>query len=100
MNHHTKMPPTVDMRRHRLLLPLAFAFIAVLFAATQLVSWGKARAARQEAHKITSNMVTSIELIARMTRDIDTERFLIDEHILETDDAAQARIEALVAQAD
>jgi signal transduction histidine kinase len=88
------------MRRHRRLLPLAFAGIAVLFAATQWVSWQKARGAREETQKIVGNMVASMGLVSRMTRDIETERFLIDEHILETGEAEQLRVEALVAQSD
>ncbi|MDB4966130.1 MAG: Phytochrome, two-component sensor histidine kinase [Myxococcales bacterium] len=81
-------------------MPLAFVGIAALFAGTQLASWQKSLGAREETRKIATNMVASIELVSRMTRDVDTERFLVDEHILESRASAQLRVEAQVAQAD
>ncbi|MGZ3440915.1 MAG: sensor histidine kinase [Polyangia bacterium] len=85
------------MRSWRLLLS-SFAVIAVLFAATTLVTWQRGRRFRTEIATAMRDSLTSAELVSRLERDLQGERQLIDSHILENERRGQALLETRMSE--
>src|SRR5919197_901818 len=76
----------------RLVLPLAFVLIAVLFAATNAAALQRARTVRRQTEEIVRAALSRVELVTRMGGDVDHERLLIDEHIFEKERYAMRRV--------
>jgi signal transduction histidine kinase len=79
-------------------LMLAFASIALLFGLTDVAALLQMRQVRAQTDRIVTNTLHSIDLVARMGRDIDRERLLVDEHIFEHERVSMARVEAQLEQ--
>ena len=75
------------------LLLTCFAVIALLFAATKVVSWVRGRQLHAAIQKTMRDALSSAELVARMGRDLDGERQFLDNHILESNRAGMERVE-------
>jgi signal transduction histidine kinase len=85
------------VRSWRLLLS-SFAVIAVLFAATNLVTWHRGRRLRADIEGAMRDSLASAELVARLGRDLQSERQLIDNHILEHEPSGMTLLEARLAE--
>jgi C4-dicarboxylate-specific signal transduction histidine kinase len=79
-------------------LLLSFAVIAVLFGVTNLVTWQRGRRFRSEIELAMRDSVASAELVARIGRDLDGERQLIDTHIAEKERIGMSLVEARMAE--
>jgi signal transduction histidine kinase len=90
------MPAT---RRTRYMLVGTFSAIALLLLASQLVGYLHARQVDNKVDLVTSDALTSIELIGRMAVDLQREHILIDRHIVAQKPAEMAKIEKQVMQA-
>lgn len=84
------MPAT---RRTRYLLFGTFGAIALMLLGTQAVGYMHAETVDRNVDLITNNALTSIELIGRMSVDLQREHILIDRHIYEHDARQMALIE-------
>ena len=71
----------------------AFGAIALMLVATQAVGYMHAETVDRNVDLITNNALTSIELIGRMSVDLQREHILIDRHIYEHEPKVMARIE-------
>jgi len=78
--------------RSRLVLPLAFVLIALLFAATNAAALHRASTVRRETEAIVRSALSRVELVTRIGGDLDRERLLIDEHIFEKERYAMKRV--------
>ena len=78
------------------LLLTCFAVIALLFAATKVVTGARGRSLHASIDRAMSDALTSAELISRMGRDLEGERSLFDTHILEKQNVAMSRIDARI----
>jgi len=81
------------MRTWRLLLT-CFGVIALLFAATKVVTWARGRTLHASIDRAMEDALTSAELISRMGRDLEGQRGLFDTHILERENVEMSRTEA------
>lgn len=70
-------------RRTQLLLGLSFGGLAWLMVLVQLFSYFKAREVQTNVDLIAENALSSIKLVERMGMNIQRQRILIDEHIIE-----------------
>jgi signal transduction histidine kinase len=87
----------LSSRRHLL---AAFGAIAALFGATSLAAVYESRSMTLETDTLIERTLESVELIARMGRDLGHRRQLLDAHILEREPVDMARLEAEVAAAE
>ena len=89
-------------RRSRSLLVAALVMIATVFLTADYTVLQRLNEMQDETRKIVETMLTSVELVSRMGRDITRERRLIVSHILQTDRASMSVIEGQIAdlQAD
>ena len=85
------------VRSWRLLLS-SFAVIAVLFATTTLVTWQRGRRFRVEIEGAMRDSLTSAELVSRLGRDLQSERQLLDSHILENERSGMMQLEARMSE--
>jgi two-component system, OmpR family, sensor kinase len=76
----------------------AFGAIALLFAAINLGVMLSTRQTRLETRQIIENLLTGVELVARITRDVDQERILIDTTIFELAPTGTNQVEAQLTQ--
>ena len=72
--------------------------MALLFGVTDLLAMRRVAQLRAEADDIVQDMLTDIELLSRMQRDVDHVRVLADRHIFERSRAAMAALEEELAQ--
>jgi signal transduction histidine kinase len=92
------MPTTPPPRLPgRVLWFLPFLAIAALFALAWLSAMRHAAAVRARDQSLVTDMLGSVQLVARMGRDIDRIRFLIEDHIFEHDAAEMQRLEDRIA---
>jgi hypothetical protein len=77
-------------------LLLAFILIGSVFVASNSVTLYRAHEIERGSHVIIEEMLTSVELVSRMARDLSRERRLVDAHIIEQRAAAMADIEAQI----
>jgi signal transduction histidine kinase len=83
----------------RLLRP-AFGAIVATFLVANGVAMHEAQVIQQKDQLLVDNMLTSIELVSRLGRDVDQRRLLVDEHIFEARTEDMARIERRLARVD
>ena len=74
-----------------------FVVIAGLFAASDAVNMRQLTATREENLLLVRNMLASVELVTRMSREIDRTRLLVDAHIFEKGTVEMAGIEQQLA---
>lgn len=74
-------------------LLIALALIAVLFATQGLISHQLTSSIEERSWRIERASILSVEQLARIARDLERERILIDDHIMETDPTRMADIE-------
>src|SRR5215467_15528500 len=86
-------------RRSRSLLLLALLVIGIVFLGGDYTVVHRLNTMQSKTNEIVENMLSSVELVARMGRDISRERRLIDAHILESEPNALPEIEAQIAEA-
>ncbi len=91
------MSPLSRVASWRLLLT-CFALIALLFAATKVITWLRGRQLHSAIERTMRDALTSAELISRMGRDLDSERQLIDTHILESERTEMTQAEARLSE--
>jgi signal transduction histidine kinase len=91
------MQPWKDERRTRTMLRAAFGGIVALLLASQILGYFQGSTAQDTVAAIEDNVVTSIELIARMSYDVQRKRLLIDRHIFENEPPQMAAIERQIA---
>jgi signal transduction histidine kinase len=79
-----------------------FVAIAALFVLTDLSAMQHATALRSQSNSLVTNMLTSVQLVLRMGRDIDQLRILTEAHIFEatTVDMALAEEQIAAVQVD
>jgi signal transduction histidine kinase len=83
----------------RLQLRVAFGAIAALFVAVGVASLWRASAVRTQTRLLVGDMLESVELVARLSRDVGRQRRLIDSHIFVRDPAEMRRLEKDLAEA-
>ena len=100
----TALPPTLRARRR--VLPGAFAAVIIVFilvnalvAASVYVALGT-KGVQSRTREIVSGALSGVELVARVQRDVDRERHLIDAHIFETQAATMAGLEARITDVE
>ncbi len=71
-----------------------FLLMAALFSGADMVAVQRLSGIRAETDAIAGEMLTRIELISRMRRDMEQIRLLMDEHVLESQPAAVAARDA------
>jgi two-component system, OmpR family, sensor kinase len=81
------------------LLAGAFVTIVLLFLFSRLAGTLIARYVLRTNKAIVADMLESIELVSRMSRDVDRERMLLDDHIIEARAVPMAAIEQLIYDA-
>jgi two-component system, OmpR family, sensor kinase len=89
-----------DERRTRTMLRAAFGGIVALLLVSQVLGYFEGSAAQDSVAAIEDNAVTSIQLIERMSYDVQRTQILIDRHIrhvLEYEAAQMAEIERQIA---
>lgn len=79
--------------RSRALLFTAFIVIAGVFVAADYTVVYRLRATERETHTIVQNMLTSVELVSRMGKDVARERRFTDAHLLAGNADAKSAIE-------
>jgi signal transduction histidine kinase len=86
--------------RSRALPILPFVLIAALFAAGDVLAVRQARESRSEARQLVENMLASVQLVTRMSHDIEHKHLLLNEHILENDPQEMAKLEGEMGATD
>src|SRR5579872_2155677 len=86
-----------DERRTRPMLRAAFGGIVALVLASQILGYLQGSTAQDTVAVIEDNAVTSIQLIGRMSYDVQRKRILIDRHIFEYEASQMAAIERQIA---
>jgi signal transduction histidine kinase len=81
-------------------LVLCFTFDAALFVATRTVTSLRGRELHAATEQAMRDTLTSAELIARMGRDLASERQLIDTHIAAREASTMARLDERLGQLD
>jgi len=81
-------------------LPWAFGSIAALFVLSTMASIFWADRAVRESHLIAENMLVSVELVSRISRDLDLGRILVSEHIFAKESADMGAIERRISEVD
>jgi signal transduction histidine kinase len=84
-----KMPRSASRRT----LAVALAVIAALFVAQGGVIRHLAHTVESRAWQLEQDSIRSVELLARISRDLERERILVDDHITTKDAAEMAAIE-------
>jgi signal transduction histidine kinase len=79
---------------------LPFLLLAVLFAVTDLLAMRRVAQLRAEAEDIEQDMLTDIELVARMRRDVYHLKLLVDAGVFEKDSAATLDARVAKTKAD
>jgi signal transduction histidine kinase len=86
-------PPSPVPRLGGWLLRSAFAAIVATFLLANGVAMHEAQVVQQKNQLLVDDMLTSIQLVSRLGRDVDQRRLLVDEHIFEARTEDMARIE-------
>jgi signal transduction histidine kinase len=94
----TASPPEAATGRSRRTLALGFAAIAIIVVVEGGVDGYLTRSAQQSSRISELNALASIELIDRITRDVDQERVLVGDHIYEAEQPKMAEIEGRLAK--
>jgi signal transduction histidine kinase len=81
----------------RALLFPSFVLIAVLFASANGLALYRGSALRRQTRELVGGMVNAVELVTRVSRDIDRERHLAEAHVVATAPADMLRLEAQIA---
>src|SRR3954471_12225472 len=81
-------------------LVICFTLDAALFVATRTITSLRGRELHAATEQAMRDTLTSAELIARMGRDLASERQLIDTHIAAREASAMARLDDRLAQLD
>jgi signal transduction histidine kinase len=81
-------------------LSAAFAAIILAFALANAITMMAAQRRESETRAIIQNTLTSIELVARLGRDLAEQRRLVDAHVYEKEAVDMGRLEAEIAQID
>jgi signal transduction histidine kinase len=84
-------------RRHPLVVLAPFVLLAALIACTDLLAMRRVSQLRAETENLVADMLTDIELVSRMHRDLDRINLLTDRHIFETDRSAMEALDAQIA---
>ncbi len=84
----------------RFVLRGAFLLIIGGFALTNVASLLEMQSGHAKNDLVVDNMLTSIELVSRIARDIDQKRLLLDAHILESGTPSMQAVEARLAKLD
>jgi signal transduction histidine kinase len=92
--------PADVLARNRLVLRGGFLLIIGAFVLSNVVFLLQMRAAAARNHVLVDNMLTSIERVSRLARDIDQKRLLVDAHIFETTTQSMKVVEAKIARID
>ncbi len=89
------MPVQPPYRRGaRRWLLLGFIGVAVIFVAQAAIGFSWTSASGRSARRLYEDALTSIEVVSRISRDLDRERILLDDHVFVTDPAKVAALEA------
>jgi signal transduction histidine kinase len=86
-----------DERHTRTMLRAAFGGIAALLVVSQILGYFRWNAAQSTVATIEGDALASVQLIGRMSYDIQRERILVCRHVLERDAARMAAIEQQIA---
>jgi signal transduction histidine kinase len=78
----------------------SFIVIVATFVLANIVSIYEIRTSQAEVRLITRHAATNIELVARLSRDLDQKRLLLENHILEKQVGDMDRIEAELDKVD
>jgi hypothetical protein len=92
----------VQTRPSRAGIPNVWSFILIIlgFVLSNAVSLHEMRNSQAQVRLIAQYAATDIDLAARLSRDLDRKRSLIESHILEKEPADMDRIEAELAHVD
>jgi signal transduction histidine kinase len=74
--------------------------MVLIFGLVNVVGIYVASISQRERRSVVEDAIVSVELVARLARDIDQKRILLGEHILESKPEAMARIEKKMAVVD
>jgi len=85
--------------RTRLVLSLTFGGVAMLLLLTHLISRWRSRELQHSVDLIVDNALASVQLVERMGMDLEREKILLDQHILEDRRAAMDEVEAQLGAA-
>jgi signal transduction histidine kinase len=75
----------------------SFIIIVIAFVIGNLVSIFEMRNSQAQVRLITKHAASNIEVVARLSRDLDQKRFLVQNHIFEKEPRDMDRIEAQIA---
>ncbi len=75
----------------------SFIVIVAAFVLGNIVSIYEMRKSQMQVRLISRHAATNIELVARLSRDLDQQRFLVDHHIFEKQTIDMIRIESKLA---
>lgn len=92
------MATHLALKRTRFWLVLGLAGIGSIFVLQALVNTMRMLWSHAAETKIYSSSIASVEQLGRISRDIDQERILIDDHIFESGSAEMAQIETRLAE--
>jgi signal transduction histidine kinase len=90
-------PSTAPKRASRPFLALAFALVVLISLAMATVTAVRTRSLEVQARDLVGAVVVNTREIARVQRDLDQMRFLIDEHVFERSEPAMEVIEQQIA---
>jgi two-component system OmpR family sensor kinase len=92
--------PAEVLSRKRLVLRGGFLLIIGAFVLSNVFSLFQMGAVGRRNHVIVANLLSSIELVSRIARDIDQKRLLVDAHIFESTRQDMKAVEAKMANVD
>jgi signal transduction histidine kinase len=81
----------------RLLFLAPFLLLALLFAWTDLLAMRRVSQLRAETENVVQDMLTDVELVSRMRRDLDHVRILAHRYVFEKDGATLTALDAQIA---
>jgi signal transduction histidine kinase len=99
-NWAAKTGKTGSMRPSRRFVAVAFALVAAWVPVVTLFAVFQALSLQRRTHEIADTVLTSVRLVGRLENEVEKKQTLIDEHILATDFAEMAGLEARLAVLD
>ena len=99
-NGAAKTGKTGSMGPSRRFVAVAFALVTAWVPVVTLFAVFQALALQRRTHEIADTVLTSVRLVGRLENEVEKKQTLIDEHILATDFAEMASLEARLAMLD
>jgi signal transduction histidine kinase len=92
--------PTALLGKHTAILRGGFAMIVLAFLLSNVVAIAEMHSAAARERRLIDRAFSSVDLISRITRDVDQQRLLIDAHIFTSAPEIRKKIEGTLGSLD